>query len=165
MNSLTQAYPDESAVWLGGVIAGTSDESNALQQLGGTPDYDDTNRHSTADLTATQGNFDSSTTQNSLGLLGFSGQQDTSAYLDTVDEMSFRVETKIVYVCTHENCNKKYSRMPDLRRHYRGAHQDDRRFKCRALGCERAVRGFPRRNKRDIHEQRMHMDIGNGILL
>jgi hypothetical protein len=76
-----------------------------------------------------------------------------------------RIETKRVYICTHGDCNKKYSRMPDLRRHYRGSHLDDRRFKCRALGCERATRGFPRRDKRDDHEKKMHIDIGDGILL
>jgi hypothetical protein len=29
-----------------------------------------------------------------------------------------------------------------------------------ALGCERAERGFPRRNKRDVHERKMHVRIG-----
>lgn len=82
-----------------------------------------------------------------------------------IADISFRTETKTVYVCTYSDCNKKYSRMPDLRRHYRGSHLEDRRFKCRALGCERAIRGFPRRDKRDIHEKKMHIDIGDGILL
>ena len=80
-------------------------------------------------------------------------------------DIPFRVETKRVYICTHTGCNKKYSRMPDLRRHYRGSHLEDRRFNCRALGCERAIRGFPRRDKRDVHEKKMHIDIGDGILL
>ena len=80
-------------------------------------------------------------------------------------DIPFRVETKRVYICTHTGCNKKYSRMPDLRRHYRGSHLDDRPFQCRALGCERAIHGFPRRDKRDVHEKKMHIDIGNGILL
>jgi len=80
-------------------------------------------------------------------------------------DISFRTETKTVYVCTYGDCNKKYSRMPDLRRHYRGSHLEDRRFKCRALGCERAIRGFPRRDKRDTHEKKMHIDIGDGISL
>ena len=80
-------------------------------------------------------------------------------------DISFRTETKTVYVCTYGYCNKKYSRMPDLRRHYRGSHLEERRFICRALGCERAIRGFPRRDKRDTHEKEMHIDIGDGILL
>jgi hypothetical protein len=79
--------------------------------------------------------------------------------------ISFRIETKKIYICTHGYCNKKYSRMPDLRCHYRGAHLDDRFFKCRARGCERAVRGFPRRDKRDAHEQKMHVDLGEKFLL
>jgi hypothetical protein len=85
--------------------------------------------------------------------------------IDAIADISFRIETKTVYVCTYGDCNRKYSRMPDLRRHYRGSHLEDRRFKCRALGCERAVRGFPRRDKRDVHEKKMHIDIGVGILL
>ncbi|KAI4639507.1 uncharacterized protein J4E78_010918 [Alternaria triticimaculans] len=82
-----------------------------------------------------------------------------------VGDIPFRVEIKRVYICTHTGCDKKYSRMPDLRRHYRGSHLDDRRFLCRALGCERAIHGFPRRDKRDVHEKKMHIDIGNGVLL
>jgi hypothetical protein len=91
------------------------------------------------------------------------GSQNVPADMQAIADMSFRVETRRVYVCTHEDCDKKYSRMLDLRRHDREAHQDDRRFKCRALGYERAVRGFPRRDKRDIHERKMHVGIGNGI--
>jgi hypothetical protein len=77
----------------------------------------------------------------------------------------FRVETKKVYICCHGDCNKKYSRMPDLCRHHRGVHQNDRRFKCRVFACEPAIRGFPRRDKRDAHEKKMHVEIGDGIFL
>jgi hypothetical protein len=69
---------------------------------------------------------------------------------------SFRVETKKVFICTYENCNKQYSRKPDLHRHHRGVHLQDQRFKCRVNSCERAIRGFPRRDKRDMHERKMH---------
>jgi hypothetical protein len=88
-----------------------------------------------------------------------------SADTDIIANIPFRVEIKRVYVCTHDGCNKKYSRMPDLRRHHRGSHLEDRRFKCRALGCERAIRNFPSRDTRDVHEKKMHIDIGDGILL
>ncbi|KAI4950240.1 hypothetical protein J4E91_004896 [Alternaria rosae] len=97
--------------------------------------------------------------QNQPAQLAYSTNNDIAA------NISFRVETKRVYICTYIGCNKKYSRMPDLRRHYRGSHLDDRRFRCRALGCERAIHGFPRRDKRDVHEKKMHIDIGDGILL
>lgn len=94
-----------------------------------------------------------------------SNEPKSSLTADAIADISFRTETKTVYVCTYSDCNKTYSRMPDLRRHYRGSHLEDRQFKCRALGCERAIRGFSRRDKRDIHEKKMHIDIGNGILL
>ena len=68
----------------------------------------------------------------------------------------FRIETKRVYICTHQDCNRKYGRLPELRRHQRGAHLDDRRWKCRSTGCERATRGFARRDKRDDHERKVH---------
>lgn len=71
--------------------------------------------------------------------------------------MPFRVETKQVYICTYDNCNKTYGRKPDLVRHYRGAHLGDDRYKCRMPTCERSMRGFPRRDKRDTHERKMHM--------
>lgn len=88
-----------------------------------------------------------------------------SSTADLTTDISFRTETKTVYVCTRDNCNKRYSRLQDLRRHCRGLHLHDHQFKCRALGCERAVRGFPRKDKRDTHEKKMHIDIGDGILL
>ena len=79
------------------------------------------------------------------------GRSSTRAEVDNATNLSFRVETKKVYVCTHGACYKTCSRMPDVRRHHRGAHQDDRRFTCRALGCERAIRDFPRMDKRNAH--------------
>ena len=57
---------------------------------------------------------------------------------------------KKLYICTHGNCNEKYSRMPDLRLHYFGAHQ----VQIGARRCERAVRGFPKSDKRDIYEKK-----------
>lgn len=68
----------------------------------------------------------------------------------------FRIETKRVYICAYQNCNKKYGRLPELRRHQRGAHLNDQRWKCRSAGCDRTTRGFPRRDKRDDHERKVH---------
>lgn len=73
------------------------------------------------------------------------------------EDISFRVETKQVYICTYGNCNKEYSRKPDLICHYRGAHLNDQRYKCRVPNCERSMRGFSRRDKRDTHERKVHM--------
>lgn len=76
---------------------------------------------------------------------------------------AYRIETKKVFICTHQNCDKKYSRLPDLHRHHRGAHLGNQQFKCRKIECGRAIRGFTRRDKRDTHERRMHSEIGNGF--
>ncbi|KAH7070093.1 hypothetical protein FB567DRAFT_220163 [Paraphoma chrysanthemicola] len=84
---------------------------------------------------------------------------------DSTNTVPFRVKTKTFYICTEHNCNKKFSRLPDVHRHHRGTHQDLRPFRCRALGCERGERGFPRRDKRDMHERKMHINIGDGFLL
>ncbi|KAH8723622.1 hypothetical protein GQ44DRAFT_709803 [Phaeosphaeriaceae sp. PMI808] len=81
---------------------------------------------------------------------------------NTDDNPSFRIETKHVFVCTYGTCNKKYGRVADLRRHHRGAHQANHQFKCRAENCERATRGFSRRDKRDSHEKSMHVKRGKG---
>ncbi|KAF2107357.1 hypothetical protein BDV96DRAFT_606682 [Lophiotrema nucula] len=46
-------------------------------------------------------------------------------------ELCFRTETKTIFICTYQNCNKRYSRIPDLRRHHRGAHQGSTTYVCR----------------------------------
>ncbi|CAO2647114.1 Nn.00g080360.m01.CDS01 [Neocucurbitaria sp. VM-36] len=79
------------------------------------------------------------------------------------DNLTFRVETKRVFICTYGGCNKRYARIPDLRRHHRGAHQGNHQFKCRAGRCERATRGFSRRDKRDTHEKSMHLKRGERL--
>lgn len=75
---------------------------------------------------------------------------------DTVDNFNYRIETKQVFVCAYGTCNNRYARLADLRRHHRGAHQNNDQFKCRASHCPRAIRGFSRRDKRDSHEKSMH---------
>jgi hypothetical protein len=82
--------------------------------------------------------------------------QDQTLVQNAADNLNFRIETKRVFVCAYGTCNKRYARMPDLRRHHRGTHQGNDQFKCRASGCTRAIRGFPRRDKRDSHEKSMH---------
>jgi hypothetical protein len=96
--------------------------------------------------------------------LSTSPAMDSGPSNSTPGTVPFRVETKTFFVCTEHNCNKRFSRLPDLHRHHRGTHQDLRPFRCRALGCERAERGFPRRDKRDVHERKTHVRMG-GLLL
>lgn len=86
------------------------------------------------------------------------------SYDNTETDVQFRVETKQIFVCTHGICNKRYARLTDLKRHHRGAHEGNDQFKCRARGCSRAIRGFPRRDKRDSHEKSMHMGRAGGFV-
>ena len=88
--------------------------------------------------------------------------RDQTAEQSLEDNISFRIETKQVFACTYGACNNKYTRLQDLRRHHRGAHQGNHQFKCRASKCERAIRGFSRRDKRDSHEKSMHAKRGEG---
>jgi hypothetical protein len=75
---------------------------------------------------------------------------------DVTHLVRYRVKTKEVFICTYANCNKGFGRKPELYRHHRGAHRKERPFKCQARNCERSVRGFPRRDKRDEHFKKMH---------
>lgn len=75
---------------------------------------------------------------------------------DISNDVLFRVETKRVFICAYHHCNKEFGRKPELYRHHRSAHRKERPFKCREASCERSVRGFPRRDKRDDHVKSMH---------
>lgn len=73
-------------------------------------------------------------------------------------EHSFR-EAKIgveKFICTYHGCNEKLSRSYDLQRHYASMHSGLRPHKCRIEGCKRAVDGFPRKDKRNDHERKVH---------
>ncbi|KAH7109451.1 hypothetical protein B0J11DRAFT_601657 [Dendryphion nanum] len=73
-------------------------------------------------------------------------------------QVSFQVETVQIrkFVCTYDQCNKKYSRLAELHRHYRGEHEGKRPYRCRTIGCPRSVHGFPRMDKRADHEKSKH---------
>lgn len=75
--------------------------------------------------------------------------------------VSFRIEKIQVHklICTYQDCGKKFSRLPELRRHHRGTHQGHRPYRCRAQSCRRSIDGFPRRDKRDDHERKVHGGI------
>jgi hypothetical protein len=80
--------------------------------------------------------------------------QQLTVAQDIASGIPFRVET--TYTCLESSCNRKYSRKPDLVRHYKGAHLRDDTYKCRVPTCERSERGFPRRDKRNDHERKIH---------
>jgi hypothetical protein len=69
--------------------------------------------------------------------------------------------TKKPIHCHHENCNKTFGRIHELHRHNRSVHEKRSTFHCRHAACERAHRGFPRKDKRDDHERKMHSERGN----
>lgn len=77
-----------------------------------------------------------------------------------MQSLSFRTECKTTFVCTYQSCNKRFSRIYDLRRHHRGKHDDEtEKISCRFTNCPRAFRGFSRKDKRDDHERKKHSDV------
>lgn len=73
---------------------------------------------------------------------------------------------KLGFVCSEADCGKRFTRRSDLRRHINTRHSNERseRFFCRVADCLRSNtpgsggpgRGFPRRDKRNDHERRVH---------
>jgi len=61
------------------------------------------------------------------------------------------------FVCDTDRCGRPFKRLSDLRRHHDSLHGRQGYFKCRASSlCKRAMSGFPRKDKRDEHERKMH---------
>jgi len=60
------------------------------------------------------------------------------------------------WLCTISSCYRKFKRRQELSRHHRSTHQQLQLYFCRVPGCERGVRGFPRKDKRKDHERMAH---------
>ena len=60
------------------------------------------------------------------------------------------------FVCLLNGCNKHFTRISDLRRHHLSVHRKTSAFFCRFPLCNRAIRGFPRKDKRNDHEEKIH---------
>ena len=75
---------------------------------------------------------------------------------ESTPNLCYRTETKKIYICTYKNCNKRFNRIHELHRHHRGIHKKILPFPCRTDGCERAKKGFPRKDKRNDHERKIH---------
>jgi hypothetical protein len=60
------------------------------------------------------------------------------------------------FICTDLHCTRVFSRKQDLLRHELSVHQKDGSYKCQIAGCDRGFRGFPRKDKRDSHEWKIH---------
>ena len=61
------------------------------------------------------------------------------------------------WICTKSPCqSRRFSRYQELTRHQNSVHERAQIFMCRTSDCIRARRGFPRRDKRDCHERRVH---------
>jgi hypothetical protein len=58
--------------------------------------------------------------------------------------------------CSYPYCNRAFSRKQDLLRHELSVHEKDGTFTCQVASCGRFIRGFPRKDKRDVHEKKMH---------
>jgi len=81
-----------------------------------------------------------------------SGSNSPISYpcLQILGEKSFK--------CIYNDCGSVFTRLSDLKRHHRGIHKRCVSFYCRFAGCQRARRGFSRKDKRDDHERRLHDD-------
>jgi hypothetical protein len=75
---------------------------------------------------------------------------------NVTNDARFHVKTKTVLVCTYQGCNKEFGRKPELYRHHRSVHKAERPYKCQDTGCSRFIHGFPRTDKRDDHERKVH---------
>ncbi|KAI1120926.1 hypothetical protein F5Y10DRAFT_272573 [Nemania abortiva] len=60
------------------------------------------------------------------------------------------------WICDLGSCHHPFSRRQDLVRHRDSVHFRRRTFVCGHAGCRRHVVGFPRKDKRDEHERRVH---------
>jgi hypothetical protein len=60
------------------------------------------------------------------------------------------------WICTISSCAKRFTRYQDLSRHQNSTHFHLQSFFCRSPGCLRRRRGFPRKDKRDGHERKVH---------
>jgi hypothetical protein len=58
--------------------------------------------------------------------------------------------------CAYPYCGRRFARKQDLFRHERSVHHKDDTFACQIIQCPRFVRGFPRKDKRDEHERKVH---------
>ena len=60
-----------------------------------------------------------------------------------------------IYHCAIPACNRSFKRRQELSRHHKSKHQRSEEYPCRVVGCGRE-KGFPRKDKRDDHERKVH---------
>lgn len=61
------------------------------------------------------------------------------------------------WICTRPPCvSRRFTRYQELSRHQNSVHVRAQTFLCRTPGCNRARRGYSRKDKRDGHEKRVH---------
>ncbi|KAK4222447.1 hypothetical protein QBC38DRAFT_81903 [Podospora fimiseda] len=65
------------------------------------------------------------------------------------------------FKCNFNNCGRSFTRKADANRHYKLKHEVTGRdsFLCQWEGCERRLRGFSRKDKRDEHERKVHGEM------
>jgi len=74
--------------------------------------------------------------------------------------LKFRTLGSNTFLCTFGGCGVYFTRISDLRRHHANKHARINNFFCRFPFCERCTRGFPRKDKRDEHERKVHPNPG-----
>jgi hypothetical protein len=95
------------------------------------------------------------------GLDGSRGGQLTSDESSTaapIPQPCVQILGKRSFKCIYNRCESRFTRMADLKRHHADRHQRLVSFYCGFAGCRRAKRGFGRKDKRDDHERRVHLD-------
>ena len=72
-------------------------------------------------------------------------------------ELLYQREASGSVICLFNDCRTRCSRLSDLRRHHQTQHVRSIEYTCRASPlCKRAKRGFPRKDKRNEHEWKIH---------
>lgn len=70
--------------------------------------------------------------------------------------MAYKNIDRGTFECTRNNCGKRFSRFPDLRRHHITVHEKAQLFFCSEPNCKRHIQGFSRKDKRDSHQKSKH---------
>ncbi|KAK4447280.1 hypothetical protein QBC34DRAFT_382530 [Podospora aff. communis PSN243] len=69
--------------------------------------------------------------------------------------------------CAISTCNQTFKHHQELSRHHKSTRQQLQLYLCRSDGCERAIRGFARKDKRKDHEKVVHgselADVNGGV--
>jgi hypothetical protein len=86
--------------------------------------------------------------------------RDESTSTPLVSQPCLQILGKNSFMCIYNECGSRFTRISDLKRHHLDRHARHVIFYCRFTDCQRAVRGFSRKDKRNDHEKRVHCRDG-----